>query len=409
MQLIRARLHAATCALLAVAGGAVAGEGDWQAEAAALTYAEQGRTTVFEPAVRVKRNFVNGQSLAVKLVFDAMTGASPNGAMPTDHAQTFTSPSGTAFQIPIGETPVRDFTDQRGAVELEYEHPLTRTFKAVAGGHLSAETDYTSTGATLTFTLDTPNRLTTFTAGAGANWDQVSPNGGVPTGLGRTSTAIADPEGSTSKRALDGLVGITQVLSRHWLVQCNYGRARESGYLTEPYKVVSTLLPDGSTVDYRHEKRPSKRERQNAFLGTVYQLWQDVVHISYRYYWDDWQVRSHTVEVHYRHALPGGHFIEPQVRYYSQSAVGFYTYGLISGVSLPEYATSDYRYGKLKTMTIGLKYGLPVATGEFSLRVEYMRQSGERHPREAIGVQKNYDLFPPINIMILQLAYSLDF
>jgi len=38
-----------------------------------------------------------------------------------------------------------------------------------------------------------------------------------------------------------------------------------------------------------------------------------------------------------------------------------------------------------------------------------MLQSGDSHPAQAIGVQKQSDLFPLINILMLQVGYSLAF
>jgi hypothetical protein len=312
-----------------------------------------------------------------------------------------------AFVIKPGRTPVRDFTDQRASFDLEYEHLLTRTLKAVAGGHLSAETDYVSRGATVTLNWDTADRLTTFTLGAAGNFDRANPTNGIPVGLAWAGTA--DGRTSADKTVLDGMIGVTRVLSRRWLMQLNYGHARETGYLTEPYKIVSIIAPGGTTVDYRNEKRPNSRTRQNIFHSSVYQISEDVIHLSYRYYRDDWGIKSNTLDVKYRHEFPRGHYLEPRIRYYWQSAVNFYTYGVLYDAPVPSYATSDYRYGKLRTMTCGVKYGLPISIGEFNIRAEYVRQSGDRHPQQAIGVQRNYDLFPPINIMVVQAGYSLDF
>jgi hypothetical protein len=419
MQLIRTRLRTATCTLLAVAGTAAA-NGDWRIDAASLVYSEQGRVSVVEPFARLKRNFSNGQSFAAKIVLDAITGASPNGAMPTDHLQTFTSASGRSGKsgnseqrrrttvIGVGDTPIRKFQDHRGSLDLEYERPLARTLKAVVGGHLSAETDYVSRGATLTLSWDTADRLTTFTAGAGGNFDLVNPIGGKPEGFEWTDSTAR--YGNADKRVFDGMFGITRVLSRRWLMQLNYGRAGNFGYLTEPYKVVSVLDGNGSTTSYRFEKRPDRRTTQDVLLSSAYQLTEDVVHFSYSYYWDNWRIRSHTVDVKYRYELPRGHYLEPHARYYSQTAASFYTYGLAAGAPPPQYATSDYRFGKMMTTTFGLKYGLPISWGgEFNVRAEYMRQSGDHHPSQAVGVQKQYDLFPSINVSILQIGYTLDF
>jgi hypothetical protein len=116
------------------------------------------------------------------------------------------------------------------------------------------------------------------------------------------------------------------------------------------------------------------------------------------------------VDLKYRYELPRAHYLEPHVRYYTQTAADFFTYGLMDGAPLPQYATSDYRYGKMVTTTFGLKYGIPMAGGsELNFRAEYMRQSGDSHPKQAIGMQRNYNLFPAVNVVIFQVGYSRDF
>jgi hypothetical protein len=405
---MRSRLRAATCALLAVAGSAAADGGDWHFDAATLKYSEQGRVSVVEPLFRLKHDFTNGRSLTGKVVFDVITGASPTGATPSDQVQTVTSASGNSQQQTRGIVPVKNFRDHRESLDLEYEQPLARTLKAIIGGQAALETDYASRGGSLTLSWDTSDRLTTFTAATSANFDRASPKGGMRTGLDLISAPTTPV--SASKQILDGLVGVTRILSPRWLMQLNYGRTRETGYLTEPYKIVSIVDSTGNTIDYRNEKRPDNRQRQTIQLSSVYNVFdEDVIHVSYRFYWDDWGIRSHTVDFRYRFDLSGGHYLEPHLRFYGQSAVNFYTYGLRAGAPLPEFATSDYRYGKMNTNTFGVKYGFPVGSGELNVRLEYMVQSGNSHPSQAVGVQRQYDLFPPINITILQVGYTVNF
>src|SRR6185295_4508408 len=94
---LRRRLSAAACVLLA-AGAAPASHAEpapqWQLEGSALVYGEANRANVFEPVARITRMFASGQSLAAQFTLDAMTGASPTGAMPTGRAQPPTSASG---------------------------------------------------------------------------------------------------------------------------------------------------------------------------------------------------------------------------------------------------------------------------------------------------------------------------
>jgi len=67
--------------------------------------------------------------------------------------------------------------------------------------------------------------------------------------------------------------------------------------------------------------------------------------------------------------------------------------------------------GNLQTTTYALKYGFQLEDldGDFNIRAEYMRQGDDPHPGNAIGVQKNYDLFPAVNVFIITAGYSVNF
>jgi hypothetical protein len=159
------------------------------------------------------------------------------------------------------------------------------------------------------------------------------------------------------------------------------------------------------------EKRPSTRMRSDVLASSVYHLSRDVFYASYRYYWDDWNLRSSTIDLKFRHELENQAWVQPHVRFYTQTPASFYRSNLLDGAPLPVFASSDYRLGPLKTLTLGATYGFHVTDypGEFSVRAEYIVQWGRNHPAEATGVQQSYDLFPPLNIGSLTATYSVQF
>jgi hypothetical protein len=77
---------------------------------------------------------------------------------------------------------------------------------------------------------------------------------------------------------------------------------------------------------------------------------------------------------------------------------------------LPLYASADYRLGEMQGNTVGLKFGMPAGNGgEMSVRLESMTQTGNSHPADAIGVQRNYDLYPQLNVTTFLISYSTRF
>jgi hypothetical protein len=220
-------------------------------------------------------------------------------------------------------------------------------------------------------------------------------------------TTDSDPKNVTT-----GMVGLSRVLTRRWMVAASATRIFEKGYLTEPYKVVS--IEDslsGITVGQLTEYRPSTRNREDILGSSVYHLSRDVLYLSYRYYWDDWGVRSSTFDGKYRRELGGDSYLEPHLRFYTQTAADFFRFGLVQGAAVPQYITADQRLGALRTATVGATLGfrIPDYPGEFSVRAEYIGQFGDGHFKDAVGLQRQFNLFPTVNIGSLVLGYSVQF
>lgn len=198
-------------------------------------------------------------------------------------------------------------------------------------------------------------------------------------------------------------------------MQFNYSIGKSFGYLTDPYKIISLIeaspgTNQGQPIDHYFERRPDSRTHHSLFWKTAYHLKGDVLHLSYRYFWDDWSIKSHTVDLQYRFELSERQYFAPHVRYYNQSAADFYHHSLRNDQTIPVYASADYRLGDLNTVTVGIKYSFTTGrSSKFSLRFEYMKQSGESYPSDAIGVLRSQDLFPDVNAVIAQLSYQVKF
>jgi Protein of unknown function (DUF3570) len=410
---IRARLAAAACLLVASGAPTVARAEDTSTthlDAAALVYGEKGRTQIVEPMAKLTHLFNSGQSLSAQFSVDVMTGASPSGAMPAGRVQTVTSASGSTTTNAADAIPTKPFSDLRGALDLEWVRPLGSLFTATTGGHFSRERDYQSVGGNFRGSLDVMRRLTTLTFGGGFNRDEVFPIGGTPVPLS-DGTTLATTD-ANDKRVTTALVGISRVLTRRWVMGLHATLTEERGYLTEPYKLVSLIDPeDGIVQSSITEKRPSSRERRSLQLNSTYHLpGEDIAYTSYRYYRDDWGVRSHTVDLKLRHDLNEHDWVQPHVRLYTQSSADFFHFGLAQEARIPAFVTSDERLGPLHTVTLGGTYGfrVPRYAGELSIRAEFIRQWGDGHPASAIGAQRQFDLFPPVATGSLVVSYSVD-
>jgi hypothetical protein len=418
-------LAAATCALLGHSGPGVVVAQElmpWDIDTSLLVYSESdGRVRDTSLNLWARKEMREEKFLTLTLAIDSLTGASPSGATPADAVQTFTSPSGNSEYTVAPGAQVLDssFLDTRTALSASWEMPVTRLGLLSVGASLSDEYDYTHTGVNARFARDFNNRNTTLSFGLALANDTVSPVGGSPLpfapmlGVGDLSNKDADQ----SKDVTDWLIGVSQVLNRHTIVQINYSLSQSDGYLTDPYKLLSVVDPvTGNPVAgppgsgryaYLYENRPGTRDKQSVYALLKRDFDGDVLEASYRYMTDDWDVVSHTVELRYRWTFGGGRYLQPHVRFYQQTAADFYDTVLFAGAPLPAYATADHRLGEFDGLTVGLKYGHATARGaEWSARIEYYTQSGNASPGAAVGALANLDLYPDLNALIAQFSYK---
>lgn len=442
----RARLVAATVALL---GAASMPARATEATSSALLYSEPGRVTAFETRADFRRELTGERVLRMNFTLDALTGASPNGALRSRVVQTFTGPSGSSsYRVAPGDTPLDEtFKDTRFAGGLSLELPAGRLTRTTLGVNLSNEQDYFSSGASVSVARDLFGRNTTLSLGVAGSLDVVRALGGTPDPFASVNDAataaddapvafsgasggalhgtLADDEGegeddvakgSENKQVVDALVGVTQILDRATLMQINYSVSRSSGYLTDPYKLITVAVGEASSpnygdpVDYRHESRPDTRLKHAVYWEGKHTFGQDVMDLSYRYLWDDWGIRSHTVDGSYLLKLGERNGLTPEVRYYTQTEADFFVHSLVDGATLPGHASSDTRLGAFDAWTASLKYTRKLDSGgDVSFRLGYYIQQGDSHPADAFGSQRGQDLFPTVSAVLSQVSYSFRF
>jgi hypothetical protein len=421
-----ATLAAATCALLGSAATPVAAEeeaGRWSFDSTLLYYGESDdRVQDVSAAVSALRDFGDERKLSATLTADTLTGASASGAIALNRPQTFTSPSGRAvYTTAPGDVPLDDtFLDTRFALNASWSQPLARLYTFSAGASFSTEYDYTHLGANLSLARDFNKRNTTLSAGVAWSQDDVDPVGGRPIPLSQmldVGNGANKRNGGESKDVLDLLLGFTQVLNRTTVLRVNYSYSDSSGYLNDPYKLLSVVDPltgdtlvrtpigQGPDGVYLFESRPDKRTKQSLYAEVKHAFGTPVMHFAYRYMTDDWGIDSNTAEVRVRWPLGDG-YIEPQLRYYTQSAADFYRASLVGGAALPRYASADFRLGDFDATTLGIKYGHGTAGGnEWSIRAEYYQQNGSVPREQIIGNQANREQYQDLSAVIVQFGY----
>src|SRR6202451_72262 len=411
----RKRLIAASCALLG-AGAARSQEAhmappdsglleDWSVDSALAYYHEDGRIQAIEPVVDVAKVFADGHALNFNVTFDALSGASPNGALPSRNPQTFSSPSGKSqhqYTTAPGQLPVDpDYHDDRIAVGGNWTTPFTRLDQVTVGGKVSAEDDFFSATVSASIAHDFNEKNTTLSFGIDNEYDSIHPIGGAP--VPGSDYELAEKQtGGKTKDGVGVLLGVTRVMTRNWLSEFNISLDRFKGYLNDPYKFISIIDSAGGTAGYEYESRPDQRTRKSAYWENRV-AWSSQVStaLSLRYMSDDWGVRSDTAQLRLRWTFSNrDRYIEPTYRWYRQTAANFYMpFILTTEKPTSGYESSDSRLGAFRALTYGVKYAQKLPglgsrpESDISIRAEYYQQTFDERPVVPAGLQ-GLELYP---------------
>ena len=406
---------------------------DIKIDTAILYYGETDRVQLVEGVINISKDLGDQSIINTKLVIDTLTGASASGAVAQTQVQTFSRPSGYGYyNVDANQTPLDDtFRDTRIQFSGNWIKPLSSDLRVNMGSNFSKEYDYLSVGANTSIERDFFRKNTTISAGTSLQYDSIDPVGGKPLPLasmfipfssaddleflnGRDDDDKIDPAfaatrdgDSDDKTTVDLLFGLTQTINKRTLMQINYSYSEATGYLNDPYKVVSRVDTSGTTQDILYENRPDKRTKHSLFWQTKYALERGALDIAYRYSSDDWEIDSHTIESRLRVNLDDGSYWQPHIRFYHQSAADFYQPFIIETETLPPYLSADYRLGEMSAYTIGIKYAGTLSNGhKWGVRAEYYQQNAKDIGVQRPGQLQDLDLYPSLQAAILQFSYS---
>ncbi len=269
-------------------------------------------------------------SVGVSFMEDSVTGASP-----AYHSSGFSESKSKVVSGASGEL--------RHSVDLQ----LTRYFpqgSVTAGTSYSSESDYISRSCSLQGSLSTEDKNTTFTLGGSFNNDTIK--------LNKPNVVLSKQQlTNENKRVVDGLFGVTRVLSKTDIVQFNLGYSNGNGYYTDPYKDPDNRPHDRNNV--------TALGRWNHHFDSI----DGTVRLSYRYYSDTFGIRAHTLEAEYVQPLYHGWTLAPLLRLYTQSKADFYFTvaeekfdgEIPKPPTTGRYYTEDQRLSAFGALTVGLK------------------------------------------------------
>jgi hypothetical protein len=304
---------------------------------------EDGRITVETQSSQLDQDIFSGGHISLTGTIDAVAGATPTGRP---------APEGSD-QVVMTEIHTR-----RKAWNGDYSQQF-RNVNVSVGFADSREPDYVSAGWSVNTLTDLNEKNTTLRVGIAGVDDRVE--------------VFFEPA-YLPKHTSSAIVGVTQVLDPLTFVTVNLTLANADGYLSEPHKFVEKgveILPGIVLEESYGENSPNERQSATLFTSVNHAFpgVKGAVEGSYRLYSDTYGIVAHTFELSWLQHVGQRLLVEPEARYYQQSAASFYYYNLddtqINPVHVPmgtaPYYTSDFRLSAEDDATYGLKVTLRAA------------------------------------------------
>lgn len=298
-----------------------------------------GRVGVQTQGIDASQSIGPDTQLGLTAVTDAIAGATPTGVP---------APAGST-QVPLAH-----LSDHRKAWEADLAHQFSM-INVSAGVSESREHDYISKGWSLNTRTDLNEKNTTLVAGVAGHDDNVE--------------TFYDPQHLyVRKQAFSSIIGVTQILDPRTTVTLDFTWARDTGYLSDQYKLVQQtveVLPGVYFPLVFAENRPSEHNSGVVYasLDRAFPEIRGTLEASYRYYRDTWGIGANTLELMWLEKIAKGLTLSPNLRFYEQNAAKFYYYSMSATDIVPTYTpdpggpaySSDYRLSSLYTTTYGIK------------------------------------------------------
>lgn len=218
-----------------------------------------------------------------------------------------------------------------------------------AGVSTSAEFDYFSVGTNVGYTKYSANKNTEFNVKAMAFFDTWKVI--LPVEL-RNNPDPNYKQGDSKPRTSYNLgFTLSQVVNRNFQMAFLLDFGYQEGLLATKFNRV--YFNDSSV---KSENLPNKRfkipvgVRANYFLGD-----QFVLRSFYRYYWDDWNITSHTFSLEPTLKLSAFSSLTVPYRYYTQTATNYFKPTYQHQIT-DDFFTSDYDLSAFSSNMIGLGF-----------------------------------------------------
>jgi len=286
---------------------------------------EGGGVTINGPSVLVRKNYMDRISINANYYVDNVTSASID-------------------VLSYGSPYVEERTEQSVGIDLLRDKSIVSMSYTN-----STENDYDAKSFAVGFSRDLFGDLTTVSVKFGFGDDVV-----------RAMGQAAFEDTLTRKNYQ---LSVSQILTKKLIMAVNFESINEEGFLRNPYRKSSILMPnDLGVIDrqgtWEEESYPNTRTSDSASLRFKYYLpYRAALRAEYRHYSDSWEIQGSNFEIGYTHPIEALNLtFDVRYRTYQQEAAFFFIDFLdaSNGAEVPTYHGRDKELAEYSTTSLGV-------------------------------------------------------
>lgn len=324
------------------------------------------RVDIKAPAMTINKDFGTDYSLSLGVVSDTVSGASPNFVDMSSGASTYSR--GNTTRENTKKENVK-FEEHRTAINMGLTTRFDNRDELQTGISYSTESDYYSlelSGNYLHY-LD-KNHNQSISYGLSAQNNRILAYCKNNSECDTNSGASEEFKSNSYKAS----VGFSQVLDKSSLIQSSLSLVSESGYLTNPY--LNVVRDYDTSPLITNENRPDSRVGYGFFVKYLKAFDKLSTNVSYKYYKDDWELGSHTIDTNGYYEWHKWTF-GAGLRYYQQTKAVFYS-GDVDHFTDEKYASSDERLSDFDATTYKIMFDYKLTDSlNLNFKTDYYVQS----------------------------------
>jgi len=338
------------------------------------SYNDNADVQVYSPTLSLFKTVSHQWMIGFKMRIDTISAASIKNGANAGHVDAVTSASSTedALYDDIRYAPTFMATYDDGENMLSF------------GAYYSTEKDYIGKAVFMNYVRQLNEQNTAIGIGFSQSFDKWNP-----------VFDRALPRDERNERKID--FSINQLITPTFSMQAVYSNMYSEGFLSSPYHYV---LQNNIA---KFENYPQTRAGHAMALKGVYLLnATNAMNFSYRYYFDDWDISSHTLSIEELHDFSSKFMSGIKLRYYTQTKSNFVQD--IGNYTLDDkYFVTDYRMSAFDSFNVGIPFIYKLESGnKMTASIDYYQTTDNDYVKSWYGVDH-------ISAVFTTLSYEFDY